>query len=193
MVHETPAVAQVPADLSLDYQRSLWRGATEIIVDSTWSARSLQKAAARWSTIILALGLPANIITTVTAAGAGAAAVFVHNPLVTAPLALTAAVIAGMKSVLKPEETYHGYASKGADYLALRNDARHFRNVRLRSAGAGADDLANELKALTDRLNALTHRPPTRIPTWAYRQAKQSIEAGESDYQGDRFWEDPPF
>jgi hypothetical protein len=183
----------LPTDDALELRRSLWRATSEIIVDATWSARSFHKAAARWSTIVLVLGLPANVITTVTAAGAGAAAVFVRNPPVTATLALIAAVIAGTKAVLKPEETYQGYASKGAAYLALRNDTRHFRNVRLQLPGAGLDELENELKALTGRLNALIRQPPIRVPTWAYEQAKRSIEGGESDYTGDHFWQEPPF
>jgi hypothetical protein len=179
--------------LDVDLKRSMWRAATEIIVDATWSARSLQKAAARWSSIVLILGLPANVIGTVTAASAGAAAIFVRTPAVTASLALVAALIAGTKAVLKPDETYQGYASKGAGYLALRNDTRHFRNVRLVMPAAEPDQLEADLKALTSRLNALSQQPPIRVPTWAYDQAKGSIEAGESDYTGDRFWEDPPF
>jgi hypothetical protein len=183
----------VPIDLDVDFNRAVWREASEIIVDSTWSARSLQKAAARWASIILVLGLPANVIATVTAAGAGAAAIFVRNATVTAVLALVAAVIAGTKAVLKPEDTYQSYASKGSAYLALRNDTRHFRSVRIRTPGVTASELEQEVKALTTRLNALAHQPPLRIPTWAYTQAKRSIEAGESDYTGDRFWEEPPF
>jgi hypothetical protein len=179
--------------VDVELQRSLWNAANEIVVDATWSARSLQKAAARWSTVVVFLGLPANVIASVTAAGAGAAAVVAHVPAVTATLALIAAVITGMKAVLKPEETYQGYAGKGAAYLALRNDARNFRNVRIRVSGGSAAELENELKALTSRLNALTQQPPLRIPTWAYDQAKRSIEAGESDYSGDRFWEEAPF
>ena len=108
----------VPIDLDVDFKRALWREASEIIVDATWSwARSLQKAAARWGSIILVLGLPANVIATVTAAGAGAAAIFVRNTTVTAVLALVAAVIAGTKAVLKPEETYQGYASRAPPTL----------------------------------------------------------------------------
>jgi hypothetical protein len=49
---------------------------------------------------------------------------FVRNTTVAAILALVAAVIAGTKAVLKPEDTYQGYASKGSVYLALRNDTR---------------------------------------------------------------------
>ncbi len=184
---------RAPADLDVEFKRAVWHEASQIIVDSTWSARSLQKAAARWATIVVVLGLPANVIATVTAAGAGAAAVFVRNTTVTAVLALIAAVIAGSKAVLRPEDTYQGYASKGSAYLALRNDTRHFRSVRLRTAGVTPAELEQEVKALTTRLNALTQQPPLRIPTWAYQRAKQSIEAGESDYAGDPFWEDPPF
>lgn len=114
----------------------LRNAANEIIVDATWSARSLQKAASRWAGYGLVLGLPANVITTLSAASASATAAFLHIPAVAASLALVAAVIAGTKAVLKPEETYQGYASKGAAYLALRNDARHFRNVRLRTGDA---------------------------------------------------------
>jgi hypothetical protein len=55
------------------FKRAVWRDASEIIVDSTWTARSLQKAAARWASTILVLGLPANVIAKVTGAGAGAA------------------------------------------------------------------------------------------------------------------------
>jgi hypothetical protein len=193
VAEEAPIDQDIPKDLELEFQRAIWRGATEIIVDASWSARSLQKAAACWATVVLVLGLPANVLASVTATGAGAAAIFVRNAALTAILALIAAALTGMKAVLKPEETYQGYASKGSAYLALRNDTRHFRNVRLRTVGVSPDQFESELKALTSRLNALSQQPPVRIPTWAYKQAKESIEAGESDYKGDRFWEDPPF
>lgn len=185
--------AQEPGDLGLEFRRSLWRGATEIIVDSTWSARSLQKAAAHWAIVVLWLGVPASVIGALTAAGAGVAAAFVRGiPALAVTLAVVAALVAGMKAVLKPEETHQGYASKGAAYLALRNDTRHFRNVRLRTQGRKAQELEEELTALKNRLNALGQQPPIRIPTWAYNRAKKSIEAGESSYAGDPFWEEPP-
>jgi len=180
-------------DPGVELRRSLWKGASEIIVDTTWTARSFQIAAGEWSKVALLLGLPANVIGTVTAAGAGAAAIFLHTPAVTATLALIAAVLAGVKAAMKPEDTYQGYALKGSAYLALRNDTRHFRNVRLRLPAVPIGELESELKALNARLNALVQQPPLRSPSWAYNRAKRSVEAGESDYTPDHFWEEPPF
>ncbi len=193
-VQEPDQAGQVPDDLALEFQRALWRGTSEIIVDATYSARSLQKAAAWWSIVVLWLGVPASVVAALTAAGAGVAAAFVRGiPALTITLAVIAAVLAGLKAVLKPEETYQGYASKGSAFLALRNDARHYRNVRLRMPGAEADELEQELAALKNRLNALGQQPPIRIPTWAYKQGKRSINAGESSYAGDPLWEESPF
>jgi len=182
----------LPAE-GLELRRAHWIAATQMIVDATWSARSLQKAAARWATISLLLGLPASVVAALTAAGAGAAALLSKVPLLTAILALVAAVIAAAKAVLKPDETYQGYARKGASYLALRNDTRQFRSIRLRTPAIDAQELEKDLSALNQRLNSLGQQPPIRIPTWAYNEAKRSVAKGESEYAGDPFWEEPPF
>ena len=174
-------------------RRALWRSANEIIIDTSWTARAFQKAAARWSTVVLYLGLPASVATAVTAAGAGTVALVARMPVAVAVLGLTAAVIAGAKAVLRPEDTYQGYNSKGSAYLVLRNDARQFRDIRVRNPRWSDAELESELRSLNGRLNALVQQPPLRVPTWAYQQAKKSIEAGESDYVSDRFWQEPPF
>jgi len=177
----------------LDVRRALWESASQIIVDSSWSARTFQKAASRWATVAVYVGLPSSIAATVAAAGAGATALLTRVPVLAGVLGLAAAVLAGTRAVLRPEETYQGYASKGAAYLVLRNDTREFRGLRIGSSRWTSAELESELRALNARLNALAQQPPLRAPTWAYRQAQKSVEAGESDYVADHFWQAVPF
>jgi hypothetical protein len=195
MVREVEGAAPgpEPSDPALEFRRALWRETTKIIVDTLYSGRSHQKAAARWSTVAIGLGLPAAVITAASSAGAAVSAVFVRDARLTAGLALVAAVLSAARAFLKPDETFRAYEAKGAAYIALRNDATQFRDVRLRSGRATDEELESELNSLHARRNALNLQQPIRVPTWAYKQAKASLAAGESDYKNDPFWEDPPF
>jgi hypothetical protein len=175
-----------------ELRRALWNEANTLIIDSLYSARGNQAAANSWSWWVGILGLPASLLSAVLAAGAAVSTLGAPRWL-TAVLALAVAAINAARAFLRPEEVVTGHANKGAGYLALRNDARSFRDLDVRAPDLTIDQLRNRLHALQQRRNALNGQPPLRIPAKAYAKARASITAGESDYRNDPLWEDAPF
>jgi hypothetical protein len=182
----------VPTATEVEQRRALWNEANTLIIDSLYSARGNQAAANSWSTWATVLGLPASLLSAVLATSAAVSTLGAPR-WVTAALALSVAVISATRAFLRPEEVLSGHENKGAGYLALRNDARSFRDLDVPSTDITPDQLRNRLHALQQRRNALNGQPPVRIPTKAYKKAQASISAGESDYRNDKLWEDPPF
>jgi len=170
---------------------ALWDEGNTLMIDSLYSARSNQFAAQRWATVATWLGLPTSILSAILAAGAAGTAINGSNGW-TVVLTVTVAVLNAIRSFLHPEQTLRGYQNKGAGYLALRNDARLFRDVDLRSSKS-IEDLMSQLHNLAARRNALNGQPPLVIPKWAFKGAQKSIAAGESDYRKDSLWEEAPF
>jgi hypothetical protein len=181
------------SDEAPEFRRAAWRESTKIIIDSLYSARGHQAAAHRWAKVVTVLGVPASVLTALTAGGAGVVALAGKSATVTAVLALVATGLSATRGFLRPEATLQEYEDKGAGYLALRNDVAFFRDVVLPNRQSPEDDVERQLRSFVARRNALNRQPPMRIPGWAYRAAKRGIEAGESDYEGDRLWVDPPF
>jgi len=186
------ALQSTAAATDAEQRRALWNEANTLIIDSLYSARGNQAAANQWSKWATLLGLPASLLSAVLATGAAVSTLGAPR-WVTAVLALTVAVISAARAFLRPEEVLGGHENKGASYLALRNDARSFRDLDVRSPDLSLDQLRNRLHALQQRRNALNGQPPLHIPTSAFKKAQASIAAGESDYRNDKLWEDAPF
>lgn len=77
----------------------------------------------------------------------------------------------------------------GDRFISLRNEARFFLQVDLRSS-LGEDELVARLRDLRDRYNALNETAPRRIPRGDYEAARRSISAGEASYENDPLWKD---
>ena len=177
----------------VEFRRTVWNEANKLVIDSLYSGRSQQVAAARWATVAIFLGLPSSLLAATASAGAAVSAAFLQDPRLTAGLALAATLLTAARAFLRPEDTARGYETKGSAYLALRNDAAQFRDVRVRFARGTSTELERELRELSARRNQLNSQPPIRVPTWAYRIARRSLETGESDYENDAFWVKAPF
>jgi len=173
-------------------RRALWEEANRVVIDSAYSGRAHQLLGTRWEKLNLWLGIPATVLSTVLAGGAGVTALVGTRTWITATLALVAAALSASRSFLRPEENAELHGLKGDRFISLRNDAIRFQQVDLRS-GVSTDALSDRSKNLSLRRNALRETPPRHIPRWAYEMAKQNIQAGESDYENDSLWEESPF
>ena len=128
---------------------ALRREAERIEEDATFSGKSHFNAEDTWLHRNYWLG------GTATALGAVAGATLIESqPEWAAALTLLASLLTGLLTVLKPSERAALHHSAGEQYLALRNDARLFREVELLQTDR-PDELVERLKALAARRDEL--------------------------------------
>lgn len=161
--------------------------AKRLIVDCTYSGRGHQQASLRWGTWHTWLGLPTVVGSAILASGAGLNALVGESQGLTAALALLSAVLTATRGFFRPGDLADEHALKGSRYISLRNEARFFREIDLRS-DTSLDELARRIQELRAQYNTLNETPPQQIPRWAYEAAKKSIARGESSYEDDPVW-----
>lgn len=105
---------------------ALEREAKRVEEDSIHSAKGHFNAADIWRIRHYWIGVPATIL----GAAAGAAAVKSYTEIAVF-LSLTATLLTGLLTFLKPAERASAHKAAGDQFLALRNDARVFREVEL--------------------------------------------------------------
>lgn len=153
--------------------------AERIEEDSLHSGKAHFDVAARWNRVLLLLGIPATTLSVL----AGAAFVKTYSD-VAALLSLVAAVLTALITFLKPTERASAHKIAADRYLALRNDARVFREIDL-LVHAEEQSLADKIKALSKRRNDLNQSSP-EIPRWAFVRARKGIAQGEASYSADK-------
>lgn len=170
-------------------QQALDDEAKRLIIDCVYSGRGHQEDAKWWQRVHAILGLPTEIVTALVASGAAVSALVGAEPWKTAALALTAAILTAVRAFIRADELAEGHAVKGNRYITLRNEARFFREIDLRS-DANTKELASRLRELRDRYNDVIETPPRVISRRAYNQARKNIAAGESSYENDPLWKE---
>lgn len=145
--------------------------------DCTHSAKSHFNAADTWRHRHYWLGIPGTIF----AALAGAAVI---KDLASAAqlLSAAAAILTGLLTFLKPSDRASQHKQIADQYLALRNDARIFREVQTRRLDA--DEASERLEALSKRRSDLNQSSP-EIPRRAFEAARKGIADGEATYAVD--------
>lgn len=152
--------------------------ASRIEEDANYSGKSHLNAAAAWGRRHYYLGVPATV------AGALAGAAIVKEwPVCAGLLSLLATILTALVTFLKPNEKASQHKAIGDQYLALRNDARLFREIDVLATQDEAA-LTKNLKILAARRNELNKGSPD-VPRKAFEQARQGIEQGESSHQVD--------
>ena len=142
--------------------------------DCTHTSKSHFEAGTRWAGYHYALGIPAVLL------GAVAGTVSLNQlPELGGGLALAAALLTALQTFLKPGDRSASHKSVGDSYLALKNDARVFRQIGLLTA-----DDETAVRQVTDfnqRRNDLNAASPQFSPD-DRRKALASIEAGEAQH-----------
>lgn len=172
-----------------DLRHALANQGKRLYTDATYSSRGHFQEARGWSRWSFVLGLPLSVLSGLSAAGAAATALFTDERLLTAGLALAAAVLTSVRGFMRPEETAEAHGVKAARYAALRNDASFFLDIDLR-ATLSEDELAVRLRALRKAYNELTLVAPHLVGPSHYEAAKKAIERGEASYENDPLWKE---
>jgi hypothetical protein len=125
------------------------------------------------------MGIPATVL------GAGAGAAIIKDcPELAALFSLTATILTALMTFMKPNERASIHKTAGDQYLALRNDARIFREIELLEPEETCTH-TDKLKALAQRRNELNQGSP-EIPRRAFTKARQGIDEGETQYRADK-------
>lgn len=158
---------------------ALQREAERLEEDATYSSKGHFNAEDTWVRRNYWLGVPATVLGAI----AGATLIKSQPELATA-FTLSASLLTGLMTFLKPNERAALHRSAAGQFLALRNEARFFREIELLEAGR-LDDLPDRLKSLSDRRNELNLKSPS-IPRRAFVSARKGIEEGEAEHKADK-------
>lgn len=154
--------------------------AARVEEDAIYSAKSHFEAHDIWAERHSWIGLPAVLF----GLTAGAGLVTESYPEVAGVLSLISAGLTAVLTFFKPAERAANHRASGNWYLALRNEARRFREVEMKQRIAD-DQAVKRLASLAkrrDELNATAPQPPRK----AFERARKGIEQGEARHAVDR-------
>lgn len=147
--------------------------------DCTHSGKAHFNAATRWTRWNYIFGIP-SVGLSALAGGA-----FFQDYAVAAGLMSSGVtVLTALMTFLKPSEKAAGHKSSGDQYLALRNDARVFREVELSQVGDDAAAIAG-MNGFTTRRNELNQASP-QFSNADFQKAKKGIDRGEALHAVDK-------
>lgn len=161
-----------------DVIKRITNEARRIEEDSLYSAKGHLTAASWWGRTYLVGGA----INAVLAAIAGVLALSTQTALAGWLALLVAALTAGI-TFLNPGAHANSHRMAGNHYLALRNQARMFREIDLDPEKPHLE-ARQQLSNLARRRDQLNVASP-QIPAWAFRRARRGIQSGEADYELD--------
>jgi hypothetical protein len=143
--------------------------------DCVHSGKAHFNAGTRWSRYHLWLGVPAVILSALAGT-----AFFKDYTDIAGLMASTAAILSALMTFLKPSERAAGHKSSGDQYLALRNDARVLRTVRLDTA---CDDNAAiaSLDEINKRRNEL-NQASAQFSSPDFNKARDGLKSGEATH-----------
>lgn len=158
---------------------ALRREAERLEEDAIFSSKGHFNAEDTWVRRNYWLGVPATLL------GAIAGATLIKSePELATVFTLSASLLTGLMTFLKPNERAATHRAAAGQFLALRNDARFFREIELLQLGR-PDELTERLKALSAKRNELNLKSPS-IPRRAFVAARKGIEEGEATHKVDK-------
>lgn len=167
------------SDLSVDKISAMRREAERLEEDATYSSKAHFNAEDTWVRRNYWLGVPATAL----AAVAGAT-LFKSHPDIASVFALAASLLTGLMTFLKPNEHAAMHRAAAGQFLALRNEARFFREIELLQTNR-LHELPERLKTLSAKRNELNQKSPS-IPRRAFVAARKGIEEGEAIHKVDK-------
>lgn len=158
---------------------ALRKEAERLEEDTTYSSKGHFNAEDTWVRRNYWLGVPATIL------GAVAGATLIKSqPEWATAFTLMASLLTGLMTFLKPNERAALHRAAAGQFLALRNEARFFREIELLQSDR-LDKLSDRLKALSAARNELNLKSPS-IPRRAFVAARKGIEEGEATHKVDK-------
>jgi hypothetical protein len=162
-----------------DTAAALRREAERLEEDAIYSSKGHFNAEDTWVKRNYWLGVPATLLGAI----AGASLIKSYPEWATA-LTLLASLLTGLMTFLKPNERAALHRAAAGQFLALRNEARFFREIDLLQLDRLAD-LPDKLRALSAARNELNQNSPS-IPRHAFVAARKGIEEGEAKHKIDQ-------
>lgn len=167
------------AAINQDKISALRREAERLEEDATYSSKGHFNAEDTWVRRNYWLGVPATVL------GAVAGATLIKSqPEWATAFTLLASLLTGLMTFLKPNERAAMHRAAAGQFLALRNDARLFREIELLQSDR-LDEIPERLKALSATRNELNLNSPS-IPRRAFVAARKGIEEGEASHKVDK-------
>lgn len=158
---------------------ALCREAERLEEDAIYSSKGHFNAEDTWVRRNYWLGVPATVL------GAIAGATLIKSqPEWATAFTLLASLLTGLMTFLKPNERAAMHRAAAGQFLALRNDARFFREIDLLQSD-GMGELSERLKELSAARNELNLKSPS-IPRRAFVAARKGIEEGEATHKVDK-------
>ncbi len=158
---------------------ALCREAERLEEDTLYSSKGHFNAEDTWVQRNYWLGVPATVL------GAVAGATLIKSlPEWATAFTLLASLLTGLMTFLKPNERAALHRAAAGQFLALRNEARFFREIELLQSDR-LDELPERLKALSAARNELNLKSPS-IPRRAFVAARKGIEEGEATHKVDK-------
>lgn len=158
---------------------ALCREAERLEEDAIYSSKGHFNAEDTWVRRNYWLGVPATVL------GAVAGATLIKSqPELASIFMLVASLLTGLMTFLKPNERAAMHRAAAGQFLALRNDARFFREIDLLQSDR-LDELPERLKVLAATRNELNLKSPS-IPRRAFVAARKGIEEGEAVHKVDK-------
>lgn len=162
-----------------EHLAALQREAERLEEDATYSSKGHFNAEDTWVRRNYWLGVPATVL------GAVAGATLIKSqPEWATAFTLLASLLTGLMTFLKPNERAALHRAAAGQFLALRNEARFFREIEMLQSER-LDDLPEQLKALSAKRNELNLKSPS-IPRRAFVTARKGIEEGEATHKVDK-------
>lgn len=162
-----------------EHLAALQREAERLEEDATYSSKGHFNAEDTWVRRNYWLGVPATVL------GAVAGATLIKSqPEWATAFTLLASLLTGLMTFLKPNERAALHRAAAGQFLALRNEARFFREIEMLQSER-LDDLHEQLKALSAKHNELNLKSPS-IPRRAFVTARKGIEEGEATHKVDK-------
>jgi hypothetical protein len=151
------------------------------------SSKGHHCAAEGWNKRAFRLGLPTAIISAVTslAVFAQAAKDYWWLGLIAVSLSILVTILTTLTTFLKPNEMQSAHFNAAIAYHKLNGEARMFWSFECWRSNATEEVLTARIMELTERKDKLNQDSP-QIPPWAWKDAQQRIEKGETDFAVDR-------
>lgn len=162
-----------------DVISALQKEAERIEEDALYSSKGHFNAEDIWVLRNYWLGVPSAVLGAIAGA-----ALIKSQPEWASAFTLIASLLTGLMTFLKPNERAAIHRAAAGQFLALRNDARIFREIELLEPYRQAD-LPKRLKELSSVRNELNQNSPS-IPRRAFVDARKGIEEGEAIHKVDK-------
>lgn len=147
--------------------------------DCIHSGKAQFNAGDRWRHYHYWLGIPSVMFSAIAGT-----AFFQEQAEWGGALASAAGILTALITFLKPSERASAHKSAGDQYLALRNDARVYREISLEHACDDEAALAG-LDEFTKRRNAM-NLSSTQVAKRDFEKARAGINAGEAAHAVDK-------